>query len=425
MKLLIKNARVLDENGIENISDISLDEHKISTIEKEIKCDSDDFIDAKSNYVLPGLIDVSCKTCVSGYEYKEDIMNVSKSAAKGGITTLTASPNTNPIIDSRTVVEYIDGQNKKSSLINIFQYGSMTKNMEGKAISNIGDMHGAGIVAISDGGVSVLDSNLLSNIFRYSTMFELPVITFCDDTTISKNGVVNNGIISTITGLRGMRREAEETLVARNMILAKHTNARLHITNISTKGSVELIKIAKNMGLNVTCDTCPHYFTLTEDYLEDYNTVFKVRPPLRTQEDVEAIVEGLFDGTIDIISSGHSPSTCNQKNTEFDNASFGISSLETAFLVSYNALVKDRKMNFKFMLDKFTKNPAKLLGISNKGVLEEGKDADFFIFDKNLDTTIVSKDFASRAKFSPYDNQTFSGKIKFTIVGGRIVFINQ
>ncbi len=425
MRTLIKNASVFNKDGVLEIVDIYIDYGEIIEIGKNLNYNIPEYIDVKEKYVFPGLIDTSCKICDPGFENKEDIASASKSAIKGGFTSLTASPDTMPVIDDKTVVKYIENKAKELSYVNIFQYGGMTKGLLGNQMAEIGEMKRAGIVAISDGGKAFYDALLLSNVLKYATMFDIPVITFCEDKSVSGDGVINKGIISTQTGLRGIPRESEEITLARNLILAKYANSRIHIANISTKGSVELIRQAKKDGIKVTCDTCPHYFTLTEDSLENYNTFCKVKPPLRTKSDVEAIIEGIFDGTIDIISSGHSPSTIEQKTCEFESASYGISSLETAFLISYNALVIERKMSIINLIEKFTLNPAKFLNLSNKGNIEIGMSGDLFIFDIDAENQITAENFASKAKFSPYDGMKLKGKVLGTIVNGRIMYLQE
>ena len=268
------------------------------------------------------------------------IVSASRAAIKGGFTTITCQPDTNPSVDNKTVVNYIKSTSAQKSLVNIYPYGSMSVDCKGEVMAEIGEMVKAGIVGVSDGGNSISDSFLMRNILLYLKMFDIPAITTCSDNSISRKGVMNSGNISTSIGLNGIHREAEEIIVARNLILAKYVNARLHISSVSTAGSVQLIRDAKIKGINVTCETQPQYFTLTEDNVRGYNTLAKVNPPLRTACDIEEIKKGIVDGTIDIISSGHTPNTFESKQKEFDVASFGISSLETAFYISYKYLVE-------------------------------------------------------------------------------------
>ncbi len=421
MSLLIKNAFVCIDNEIHK-KDIYIKNGIIEKIDDKIELKMTEILDVEENYIFPGLIDMYCNICDPGYEYKEDIMSVSNAAAKGGYTSITCQPTTKPVIDEKTAVDYIINKSKKLSKVNIFPYGSMTKGCEGIEMAEIGEMIKAGIVAVSDGGMSVQDSHLMKNILYYSSMFQIPVITICEDKRLSENGVMNSGKMSTQIGLSGIAREAEEVVLSRNLVLAKYNESKLHITHVSTKGSVEYIRYAKSKGVNVTCETCPHYFTLSEEIVESYNTLGKIRPPLRTKEDIESIKEGLVDGTIDVISSGHTPATIESKNTEFDRASFGISSIETAFYVSYNALVKENILSLSQLIDKMSTSPSKILGLKNKGEIKVGADADLTIFNKNGKFVVNSNEFVSKAKFSPYNNTNFGGEIIYTIVNGKIVY---
>ena len=251
-------------------------------------------------------------------------------------------------------------------------------------------------------------------------MLDVPVVTFCEDRNLSKNGVIIDGIMSTKLGLIGIPNVAEDIIVSRNLLLAQSTGAKLHITHVTTKGAVELIRQGKESGINVTASTCPHYFTLSENVLEGYNTFAKVSPPLRTQEDIEAIKEGLADGTIDAIATGHTPVSIERKLTEFDNAAFGISSLEISFPVSYTELVETGVLSINQFSEKLSSNPAKILGLDKKGSVKKGNDADIIIVDTKNEFEVYGENFLSRAKYSPYDNKKVKGKTVFTIVKGKI-----
>lgn len=421
MRLIIKNACIPHKDGREEIKSIAVEDGKIVEISEKIE-NGDSFVDAEGNFVLPGLIDMDCNICDPGYENKEDILSVSKAAARGGFTSITCQPNTLPVIDNKTVVNYIISKSKKQASTNIYVYGSMTRGMECREMAEIGEMVNAGIVGLSDGGISIPNAFLMRNILTYSKMFGIPVIAMCQDNDIARDGVANSGRISTAYGLKGIPKEAEETYVARNIILAEHTRARLHISSVTTKGSVELIRMAKKKGINITCETKPHYFTLTDESIKGYNTFAKVSPPLRSKEDVEAIKEGLLDDTIDVISTGHSPDTIESKDTEFDLASFGISSLETAFSISYDALVSKGLMTMGHLCEKFCKNPAEILKINGKGRIKEGYDGDIIIFNKNKSYYILPEKFVSKAKYSPYSGSEICGKLVYTIVKGEIVY---
>ena len=423
MKLLMKNCRLFNKEGNEIVGDILIQDNVILEISDEIEDTKADIIDVKQHYVLPGLIDMHCGICEPGYENKEDISSVSKSAVKGGFTSICGLPDTNPVIDNKTVVDYILGRSREVSKVNIFPYGSMTKGCKGVDIAEIGDMIKAGVTAVSDGDSSVQDAGLMRSILLYSRMFDIPVISFCEDTKLSQDGVMNLGGVSTLMGLNGIPREAEEVMAARNILLAKNTGARLHIPLVSTKGTVELIRIAKAMDVRLSCDTAPRYFTLTEDEVTSFNTLAKTRPPLRTQEDVEAIIQGLADGTIDVIVSGHSPETLESKRVEFDRASYGFSAVETAFSMSYTALVQTGVMPFAELIKRMAETPARLLGLEDKGELKPGADADLFVVDTEETHVIRASDFASKAKYSPYEGREINAKVLLTIVGGEVVYL--
>ncbi len=422
MKILIKNGRIVsDFISIDEKNDIFIENGVIKDIGKNLGGDDAEIIDAENKIVMPGCIDMYNKICESGYENKDNIIRISESAASGGYTTIASEPNSQPVVDNKTVVEYVYTKTREQASVNIFPYGSMTKNCEGKEVAEIGDMVTAGVVALSDGGNTVSNAELLRNILLYSKMFDVPVITFCQDERLAGNGVVNSGYMSTKMGLRGIPKEAEDIIVARNMLLAKYTGAKLHISHVTTKGAVELIRYGKATGINITAGTCPHYFTLSEKAVEGYNTFAKVSPPLRTEEDIEAIKEGLRDGTIDVIASGHTPAFVERKLTEFDNAAFGISGLEVAFPVSYSELVEKGVLTIHELAEKMCGNPAKILGLNSKGSIEKGKDADLIVVDTENVFNIVAERFFSRAKYSPYGNRQVKGKTLVTVVKGKIL----
>lgn len=420
---MIKNGKVISSHyDIDSLYDIYIIDGMISKIGNGLEEEADTIIDAHGNYVLPGLIDMHCNICDPGYEYIEDMETASYSAVRGGFTTITCEPNTKPVIDNKTVVEYIISKCKDYSVVNIYPYGSMSLGCLGKDMAEIGEMFQAGIVGISDGDEFLENAAFLRNVFRYSKMFDMPVITHCEDKSLSGRGVMNDGVVASELGLFGMPKEAEEVVVARNIILAETAGSRIHIAHVSTKGSVQLIRDAKKRGVNLTCETCPHYFILTEEAVGRYNTFAKVNPPLRTQQDVEAILEGIADGTIDVIASGHSPTKLSDKHKEFDNAAYGISAFETTWSLSYTKLVETGLISFSKLIDLMSTNPAKILGLKQKGCLSVGMDGDVIIVDTNNTYAIDADEFFSKAKFSPFQNVTVKGKVLHAIVAGHIVF---
>lgn len=423
MSLLIKNAKIVSNGVLEkDIKDIYIEDSIIKKIDKNINIENVEIIDAKNNYVLPGFIDIGCKIFENGYESKDNIIRISQAGAKGGYTTITTSSSAKPIVDNKTVVEYIHSKCKNETNINLYPIGNMTKGGEGKEISEIGEMILTGVVAISDGDNPIEDTNLLRDIFLYSRMFYITVMTTLIEPKLSKNGTVNYGCMATKLGLVGIPREAEEIETSKNIILAKYTGAKVHISYVTTKGAVELIRQAKKEGVNITCSTAPHYFTLTDRELDNYNTFVKVMPPLREEQDIQAIKEGLKDGTIDIIASGHSPALYEKKVTEFERAEFGISSLDVAFNIANTKLLKESDFSIEDITILMSKNPANVLGLKNKGEIKEGYDADIIIVDKEKEKIIKSSEFLSRAKYSPYENMKVFGEVITTIVAGNILY---
>lgn len=421
MSLIIKNGIIVDkEFGINKTGDIFIENDKISKIGESLDINADEIIDASGKYVMPGFIDMYCKLCEAGYENKNNIILLSKSAALGGFTSITSSPQTQPIIDNKTVVEFVYNEAAEYSKINIFPYGSITKNCEGKELAEIVGMLSVGIVGICDGGESIEDASLLRNAMSYSKMLNIPMVIRCLDYKIAENGIINYGYMSTKLGLIGIPREAEETVVARNIVLARYTGAKVHLSHITTKGSVDLIREAKKDGVNITAGTCPHYFSLSEKAVDNFNTFAKVMPPLRTENDILAIKQGLKEGVIDIVASGHSPLQITRKNVEFGRAAFGISSLETAFSVCRTYL-DEKEFSIYDLSTLLSKNPAKFLNLEKKGQLKEGMDADIIIVDKDKEYIVDGEKFASKAKYSPYNGKKLKGKVLKTIVGGNII----
>ncbi|NTV88909.1 MAG: dihydroorotase [Clostridiales bacterium] len=422
MRLLIKNGHVIDpktgrdgkfdiliENGI--IEDIGNDYNDISNC---------DMIDAAGKYVLPGLVDAHCHLRDPGQEYKEDIESGTKSAAKGGFTSIACMPNTEPVIDNEAVVKYILGKAAAEGYVNVYPIGAISKGQKGEELAEIGDLKFAGAVAISDDGKPVKSSSLMKKALQYASMFDMTVISHCEDKDLADEGVMNEGYQSTIMGLRGIPAAAEEIIVARDILLAEYVKAPVHIAHVSTALSVDIVRNAKKRGVRVTCETCPHYFTLTEEACSDYNTMAKVNPPLRTKADVEAIIEGLRDGTIDIIATDHAPHHKDEKNVEFTLASNGISGFETAVPLAITYLVKTGVLTLSQLAEKMCVNPSEILCI-NKGSLEKGRPADLTIIDINEKSKVDVSGFLSKGKNSPYDGWELYGSVYYTIVEGNIV----
>lgn len=420
MRILIINGKVT-YNGIVERTNVLIDEGIVLSTKAAADIEADKVIDAGGLYVLPGLVDAHCHLRDPGYEYKEDIVSGTKSAARGGFTSIACMPNTNPAVDNAAVVRYIIEKSQKEGYVNVYPIGAITKGLEGNELSEMGIMREAGIVAVSDDGKPVMNSDVMKKALIYAGQFGLPVISHCEDLNLTDNGSMNEGLTSTILGLRGIPSASEDVMVSREIILSEYTNVPIHIAHVSTKVSVELIRQAKNRGIKITAETCPHYFTLTEEACRDYNTNAKMNPPLRSQKDLEAVIEGLKDGTIDIIATDHAPHHFDEKNVEFEKAANGIVGFETALALSYTGLVEKGHLSFQQMIEKLTVNPAKMLKI-DKGTLEEGKTADLILVDFDNEYKVDVSKFVSKGKNSPFDGFKVKGRVMMTIVGGKFVY---
>ncbi|NLO93319.1 MAG: dihydroorotase [Clostridiaceae bacterium] len=424
MRTLIINGKVFLDGQIEEGMSLLVDDGIIIDAQKDIKWEADRIIDAKGLYVLPGLIDAHCHLRDPGFEYKEDIVTGTKSAAKGGFTSIACMPNTSPTVDNIGIVRYIIEKAKKDGFVNVYPIGAITKGLEGKELSEMGSMKEAGIVAVSDDGKPVMNGDVMRKALIYAGQFGLSVISHCEDLSITDGGSMNEGVTSTILGLRGIPASSEDVMVAREVLLSEYTKVPVHIAHVSTKASVEIIRQAKKRGIKVTAETCPHYFTLTEKACLDYDTNTKMNPPLRTQVDLEAVIEGLRDDTIDIIATDHAPHHRDEKNVEFERAANGIVGFETALSLSYTNLVEAGYLSFSQMLHKLTVNPAKMLKL-DKGVLKCGKSADLILVDFDNEYTVDVSKFASKSKNSPFDGFKVKGRVLLTMVGGKISYSDE
>ncbi|TYQ13303.1 UNVERIFIED_CONTAM: dihydroorotase [Acetivibrio alkalicellulosi] len=421
MKILIKGGHVVDiKMGLDKPIDILIENGKISEIGDNLELSSGDIIDASGKYVLPGLVDAHCHLRDPGFEYKEDIESGTKSAAAGGFTSIACMPNTSPVIDNQSIVKYIINKAKQEGVVNVYPIGSISKGLKGEELSEIGELKFAGAVALSDDGKPLKSSSLMKKALEYSSMFDITMISHCEDLELADEGVMNEGYQSTILGLKGIPSASEEIMVARDIILSEYTKVPIHIAHVSTELSVDLIRFAKKRGVKVTCETCPHYFVLTDEACDEFNTYAKVNPPLRTKKDVKAIIEGLKDGTIDIIATDHAPHHIDEKNVEFDNAANGMVGFETAFPLAITYLVKPGHISIKDLVEKMCVNPSKILGL-NKGTLEIGNSADIVIVDVDEEFTVDIEKFQSKSKNSPFNGFSLKGSIYYTIVNGKIL----
>lgn len=422
MKKLLKGARVIDPSqNTDTTSDVLIVDGRIAAVKDEIEISDAKVIDLSGMIVTPGLIDIHVHFRDPGYEYKEDIESGSMSAAVGGFTAAACMPNTKPPIDNAALVQYVKSKASKAGKIKLLPIGCVSKGQEGKEIAEMGDMAQAGAVAFSDDGKPIADSALMRKAMVYASMFDKVIIDHCEDPFLFEGGQINEGYISTLLGLAGIPAAAEEIMVARNILIAREMGTRVHIAHVSTEGSLRLIRQAKSEGVKVSCEVTPHHLTLTEKAVMGYDTNAKVNPPLRTQSDIDALLEGLKDGTIDAIATDHAPHHIDEKDLEFDKAAFGMVGLETALGVILTHVVKEGVLSLNAAIEKMTLGPAKVLGL-DMGTLKIGAPADITVIDPNRVWTVDKNKFFSKGRNTPFDGWRLTGKAVLTMVDGRIVY---
>lgn len=419
-KLLIKGGTAVFADKCE-VCDILVDGKKIVKIAKNVEEKGAKVIDAKGLHVFPGLIDLHVHLREPGFEYKEDIASGSAAAVRGGFSQVCCMPNTDPVCDNAAVVGYIVARGREVNLCKVRPIGAITKGEKGEQLAEIGKMKEAGAVAISDDGRPVANARIMRLAMEYASDFGLICLSHCEDKDLVDGGVVNEGYNSTLAGLKGIPRAAEEIMLAREIILAETLGKRAHICHVSTKGGVQLLREAKKRGVAITAETCPHYFTLTDDVIMSFDANTKVNPPIREAEDVEAIKEGLKDGTLDCIVTDHAPHHKDEKNVEYNLAAFGISGIETSFSLSYTYLVKAGVLTLEQLADRMSAAPARILGLEG-GALVEGAVADIMLADLNAKYVIDSKDFVSKGKNTPFNGTEVYGKVCCTIVDGDVKY---
>lgn len=421
--MIIKNGFIIDPlNKKEGLFDILISGSKIKEVSKNISVKDKKTIDAKGKIVTPGLIDMHVHLREPGREDIETVASGTRAAISGGITSVCSMPNTLPSIDNSKILKELKDAIKKNAVANVFVVGAITKKREGKELIDMKAMKKEGVVALSDDGNSIQDETIMLNALKKAKENNILLISHCEDKTISKNGVVNEGIIATKLGLRSMPKRAEYEFVKRDITLAKKTKAKLHIAHVSCKESVDIIRKAKKDGLKLTAETAPHYFSLEDTSCVTYDTRTKMNPPLRSAEDVKAIKDALRDGTIDAVASDHAPHGKHEKEIEFDLAAFGIIGLETSLALAIMNLLDGKKFSWKRLVELMSANPAKILGLNNKGSLSPGSDADITIIDPEKEWVYAKDSIRSKSKNSPFINQRFKGKVKNVIVGGKVVF---
>jgi len=436
MKLLIKGGRVIDPaNNIDGVYDVFVEDGKIAAVaphdptltptlypsgHKSLRERGErEVIDATGKIVVPGLIDIHVHLREPGYEWKETIKTGTAAAVAGGFTSVVCMANTSPVNDEPSVTEYILKKAREEGSCNVFPIGAISKGLQGEVLANIGELKEAGCIAVSDDGRPVMNADLMRRALEYASGFGLTVISHAEDLTLARGGAMNEGVTATRLGLKGIPNAAEDVMVARDIALAELTGARLHIAHVSTKGAVRIVRNAKARGTKVTAETAPHYFTLTEEAVDGYNTSAKMSPPLRTKEDVDAIKEGLRDGTLDCIATDHAPHDPDSKDVEFPSAANGIVGLETSLPLTLR-LVEEGVLTLSQAIERMTVNPAKALGL-NKGTLSVGSDADIAVIDLDDEWIVEPLKLRSKSRNTPFAGWKMKGRAVVTLVGGKRV----
>ena len=423
MKLFIANGHLIDPAAPENTGmSVLIEDGRVSAWLRpnEKPPEGCEIFDASGLLVAPGFIDMHVHLREPGQEHKETIATGCAAAVAGGWTSVCPMPNTNPVNDNAAITRYMIEQAERADLANVFPIGAITKSSDGTELAEMGEMKAAGAVAVSDDGRPVPNAGIMRRAMQYARDFDLPVVDHCEEKSLSSGGVMHEGKLSLLLGLKGMPALAEEIDVVRDIILAKETGAHIHIAHISTKGGIEAVRRAKNEGINVTCEVAPHHFTLTDKAVEGYDTNTKMSPPLRSEEHLEAIIDGLKDGTIDAIATDHAPHHSDEKALEYDRAPFGITGLETAVGLTMTELVHKGVIDLARMVELCSTNPAKIFRLKDRGTLKAGSIADVTIIDPELKWTYKNGESRSKSRNSPFDGWEFTGRAVITVVGGNI-----
>lgn len=420
MRTLLKNGRILDpKNNIDKIGDILIENDKIVKASDKIEEDADEVIDATGKYVMPGLIDLHVHFRDPGLTYKETIKTGCEAAINGGFTSVFAMPNTKPVCDNAEIVRYVQEEGEKYG-INVYQVGSITKGMKGEELSDIDGMVKAGCIALSEDGKSVMNSAVYRKAMKKAVELNIPILAHCEDINLVEGGVMNLDENSMRLGMKGISNAVEDIVVARDILLAKETGATLHLCHCSTEDSVKMVEAAKAEGVKVTAEVCPHHFTLTSDDIKKDDANFKMNPPLRTKNDVEALKNGLHNNIMDIISTDHAPHSKEEKEKSIKDAPFGIVGLETSVALTYTYLVKTGILTPLQMAEKMSYNPARVAGL-NAGHLSVGAVADIVVIDPEKEYTIDTKDFKSMGRNTPFNGWKVFGEVVLTMAKGKIL----
>ena len=422
MKLLIQNGRVLDPvSKTVTLTDLLAENGRVALLERGLETEADRIIDASGLVVSPGLVDMHVHLRDPGYTYKEDIRTGTAAAARGGVTSLACMANTDPVLDCPEQLHYVRERAKEGSGVHVYPIAAVSVGLRGEEPTDAEALKKAGAVALSDDGCNVDNANLMRDAMIRAKRQELPVLCHCEDTSMVEGRAVNEGSVSRQLWLEGRPAIAEELEVMRAAMLAAETGARVHICHISTAKAVDIVRRMKEHGVPVTCETCPQYFTLTEDEILTQGSLARINPPLRTQQDVKGIIAGLRDGTIDAIATDHAPHSAEEKARPLTRAPSGMVGLETSLAVTLTALYHTGKMELTEIVRRMTVNPASILGLS-KGRLALGNDADIVIFDPNEEWTVDPEQFASKGRNTPFAGWKVKGRVKYTIVGGTVIY---
>lgn len=423
MTILIKNGHVLDPlTKRDGIYDVLVEGDVIREVSEHIEAEADKTIDASGNYVMPGFIDLHVHFRDPGLEYKEDLKTGGRASVRGGVTTVCAMPNTKPVIDNGEKVKDVHDRAKKDSLTNVIQLGAVTVGQMGQELADIRGMAKEGCHAISEDGKSVMNASLYRKGMKIAKEEGISVFAHCEDITMVEGGVMNADAKAESLGLKGITNSVEDVIVARDILLAKETGVRLHLCHCSTKDSVRMIELAKEEGLPVTGEVCPHHFTLSTDDITENHGNWKMNPPLRSKEDVQAMIDGLKNNIIDVIATDHAPHSEAEKDKSMKEAVFGIVGVETSATLTYTELVDKGILTPMQMVEKMSYNPAQILGLEDKGSVSEGKTADIVIFNPNKEYTIDKNTFFSKGKNTPFHGYKVKGDVSVTIVGGNVVY---
>ena len=423
MKILIQNGYVLDpESKREGIFDVLVQDEKIVKVAEKIEADADRVIDASGSYVMPGFIDLHVHLRDPGLEYKETLETGGKAAARGGVTTVCAMPNTKPVTDNAEMIASIHERAKTECPVNVIQIGAITVGQLGEELADIEGMAKAGCHAISEDGKSVMNASLYRKAMKIAKENNISIFAHCEDITMVEGGVMHADEKAQALGLKGITNAVEDVIVARDILLAKETGVRLHLCHCSTEDSVKLVEAAKKEGLPVTAEVCPHHFAMTTDDITEDDGNFKMNPPLRGKSDVEALKAGLKADIMDVIATDHAPHSAEEKNCSMKRAAFGIVGLETMAALTYTELVETGILTPMQMAEKTSYNPAKILGLADKGAIAEGKAADIVIFDKNKEYAIDKNTFLSKGKNTPFHGRKVKGEVAYTLVSGNVVY---